>query len=170
MQSVVLNKTRICRLVLCALVSVIWPSGIFAQGPEDNLAAYLQLAEFDIRAKTMQIVSSTMNFTEAEGAAFWPLYRKYEFESGTISDRMISVIKDYKASLNKLDDAKADDLADRVFKIDEDQVRLYKKYYKEFSRVLPPKRVLQLFQLFRRIDTLVDLKIAGMLPMIGEDW
>ena len=99
MQSVVLNKTRICRLVLCALVSVIWPSGIFAQGPEDNLAAYLQLAEFDIRAKTMQIVSSTMNFTEAEGAAFWPLYRNYEFESGTISDRSSRITRRVSTSL-----------------------------------------------------------------------
>jgi hypothetical protein len=165
-----LDAKKISSLPLCAALLILFPSILPAQGPGDNIDAFLELAAPDVRDKTMEIVKGSMNFTEAEGEAFWPLYRKYEYESVLISDEMLALIKDYEASLDTLDDAKATELAERVFQIDEKKVLLNKKYFKEFSKVLPPTRVLQFFQLARRIDTLVDLRIASILPMIGEDW
>jgi hypothetical protein len=156
--------------MLCTVILIGLPAAAPAQGPEDNLSAFLQLTASDIRAKTNEIVSGIMNFTAAEGEAFWPLYRKYEFENGNIADQSMALIKDYKANFNALDDAKAKELAEKVFKLDEQKVRLNQKYYREFSKILPSKRTTQLFQLLRRIDLLVDLKTATMLPMIGEDW
>ena len=170
MKSKRLDVKKLSSLPLCVLLLIVWPSMLLAQGPGDNVDAFLELAASEIRGKTMEIVKGSMNFTEEEGEAFWPLYRKYEYESVILTDEMIALIKDYEANLETLDDAKAKELAERVFQIDEKEVRLNKKYFKEFSKVLPPKRVLQFFQLSRRIDTLVDMRIASILPMIGEDW
>lgn len=170
MKSAQLYGIRFYCGMLCMMVFIGRPSVAPAQGPEDNLSAYLQLTDSAIRAKTNEIVSGVMNFTADEGAAFWPVYRKYEFENGKITDQMMAVIRDYKASLDTLDDAKAKELAEKVFQIDAQTVRLNQKYYKEFCKVIPPKRATQLFQLLRRIDLLVNLKMAAMLPMIGEDW
>jgi hypothetical protein len=164
------NGAGIRCLMVHALILMGSLSAASAQGPEDNLSAYLQLAASDIRARTTVMISGVMNFSAAEGDAFWPVYKKYEFEHGNISDQMMAVIKDYKASLQTLDDAKAKMLAENVFKLDEQKVRLSKKYYKEFSKVIGAKRATQLLQLLRRVDLLVDLKTAAMLPMIGEDW
>lgn len=170
MKSKRLSAKKLSSLPLCALLLIVCPSVLPAQGPGDNLESYLELAVPEIRGKTAEIVKGSMNFTEEESEAFWPLYRKYEHESVAIGDEMIALIRDYQASLDTLDDEKAKELADRVFQIDEKEVRLNKKYFKEFSKVLSPKRVLQFFQLTRRIDTLIDMRIASILPMIGEDW
>jgi hypothetical protein len=165
-----LAATRICCMGFCLLLVIALPSAALAQDASDNLHVFLKLTTSEIRAKTTEIVSGSMNFTEEEGKAFWPLYRKYEGESGAITDRMIALIKDYKANLKALSDAKAKELAEKVFEMDEQKIRLNRKYYGEFCKVLPPTRVLQFFQLSRRIDTLLNLQIASILPMIGEDW
>ncbi len=170
MKSMCLNGTKVFFLMLFILTGIGDSRVALAQGPEDNLSAYLQLAASDIQAKKKEIVSGVMNFNAAEGNAFWPVYRKYEFEYGNISDRLQAVIRDYQANRNTLNEAKAEELAQRVFKIDEQKVRMSQKYYREFGKVITKKRATQLFQLLRRIDLLVDLKIAAMLPMIGEDW
>ena len=161
---------RLFSLPLLLLLLVPWTSTVFAQGPGDNLDDFLDLAASEIRERTREIISGSMNLTEDEGKAFWPLYRKYEYESILSTDEMIALIRDYEASLSTLDDAKAKELADRLFTLDEKVVQLNQKYFDEFSTVLPAKRVLQFFQLARRIDTLVGLRIASIVPMIGEDW
>jgi hypothetical protein len=163
-------RIKLFSLPLCLFLLVGWASSAFAQGPGDNVNDFLDLAASEIRERTREIVSGSMNLTADEGKAFWPLYRKYEYESILITDEMIALIKDYEASLSTLDDAKAKELADRLFTLDEKVVQLNIKYFEEFSAVLPAKRVLQFFQLARRIDTLVDLRIASIVPMIGEDW
>ena len=162
--------TKVCCMGFFLLLIIALPSAAPAQDANDNLRVFLELTTPEIRAKTGEIISGSMNFTEEEGKAFWPLYRKYEGESGAITDRMIAVIKDYKANVNALSDAKAKELAEKVFEMDEQKIRLNRKYYREFCKVLPPTRVLQFFQLSRRIDTLLSMQIASILPMIGEDW
>ena len=165
-----LYATNLSILLRCVFLLILCPCMLVAQAPGDNLDAYLDLAASEIRDKTMEIVKGSMNFTEEEGEVFWPIYRKYEYESILITDEMIALIKDYEANLDTLDDAKAKDLAEKVLQIDEKEVNLNKNYFEEFSKVLPATRVLQFFQLMRRINTLVDLRIASIVPMIGEDW
>jgi hypothetical protein len=170
MKSKRLDVRRLLGWQLCAFLLISWPSTLFAQGPGDNVNDFLELAASEIRDKTKEIIGGSMNFSEEEGKAFWPLYEKYEDESGKITDEMIALLKDYEANIANLSDAKSKELADKVFDIDERKVRLNRKYYTEFCKVLPPTRVLQFFQLMRRIDTLVNLRIASVMPMIGEDW
>jgi hypothetical protein len=170
MKSGMLGATKTYCMGLFMLILIVSSSAALAQSPGDNLKAYIDLAAPELRAKTMEIIKGSMNFTEEEGKAFWPLYKKYEDESGAITDRMIAFLKDYQASIKSLSNAKANEFSEKVFEIDEQKIRLNKKYYKEFCRALPPTRVLQFFQISRRIDTLVSMRIASILPMIGEDW
>jgi hypothetical protein len=170
MKSERLDLMKVYCMALCGLFLVTLPSAARAQGPEDNLSVFLTLNTSEIRAKTMEIVIGSMNLSEEEGKVFWPLYKKYDAESGALTDRTIALIKDYKANVKTLSGAKAKQLAETVLEIDEQKVLLNKKYYREFSKVLPPVRVLYFFQLIRRIDTLLSLQIAKIVPMIGEDW
>ena len=114
------------------------PSTTPAQGPGDNLKAFLDLGAPQLRAKTQEIISGSMNFTEAEGKVFWPLYKEYDREWGAITDRSIALIKDYQANVKNLSDAKAKELAEKVFEISEQKGALNRKYYKKFIEVLSP--------------------------------
>jgi len=170
MKSEMFDATKICGMGLFMLCLFASSSAALAQNRGENLKAYLELTAPELGARSMEIISGSMNFTEEEGKAFWPLYKKYETESLAITERMIALLKDYQANLKSLSNAKAKELSERVFEIDEQKIHLNKKYYREFSRVLTPTRVLQFFQISRRIDTLMSMQIASILPMIGEDW
>ena len=159
---------RACCIGLLFLTALSTPA--YSQGKSNDLKAYVELAAPEIRAKTTEIVQGSMNFTEEEGKVFWPIYKRYEHELGSITDRTIATLKDYEANRKTLSNTKAKELAEQVFEIDAQKLNLNKKYYGEFSKVLPHTRVLQFFQLFRRIDMLLSLRIASILPMIGEDW
>jgi hypothetical protein len=43
-----------------------------------NLTAYAELLRSDVRAEKVAIITEVMDFTEAEDAAFWPIYREYD--------------------------------------------------------------------------------------------
>ena len=50
------------------------------QGTEDaqtlDLHAYAELLRSDVRTQKVAIITEVMGFTEAEDAAFWPVYRE----------------------------------------------------------------------------------------------
>ena len=156
--------------MLLTFTAISGPFAVLAQTLEDDLSDFVQLSASDIRNASKQIVSGVMDFSEEEGNAFWPVYDKYELEYGKISDKMQVLIKDYQAHRETMDDKKAKELADRMFKIDDEKIRLQKKYYREFCKVITPIKATKLFQVLRRIDMLVALKIAATVPIIGEDW
>ncbi len=170
MKSIHLHSIMIGCLILFAHAAIKSAPAAFAQTLEDDLSEFVQLSASDIRNLTKNIVSGVMDFTEEEGNAFWPVYEKYETEYDKISDRMQAVIEDYQANRDTMNDKKAKELAESTFSIDEEKIRLQEKYYKEFCEVIAPKRATQLFQVLRRIDLLINLKIAATLPIIGEDW
>ena len=170
MKSICLKRIGVGFLALLTLIGIGSSSASLAQGLEDDLKDLMQLSASDIRGMSVNIVKGVMDFTEEEGDAFWPVYQNYESEYGEIFDQMQAVIEDYKTHRDTMDDKKAKELAESVFNLDEKKVLLIKKYYVEFCRVITPKRATQLLQVLRRIDLLVNLKIAATLPIIGEDW
>ena len=68
----------------------------------------------NLRAQKVAVITEVMEFTEAEDAAFWPVYREYETELAKINDDRMALIKDYATGYDTLTDATADGLAVRA--------------------------------------------------------
>ena len=66
-----------------------------------------------------------------------------------------------------MDDAKADELAQRVMALDE-RTALPKKYFQAMNEVLSTVLVVRFFQLDNQVQMLIDLQIASNLPIIEE--
>lgn len=161
--------TAICFL-LASLFLIALPPEIPAQSPGGDLDELMDLEIDDIRSLLGEMILGAMDFSQAENEAFLPLHEKYKTEYNKLFDRMLAVIRDYQASRNDLDEKQSKELVERTFEIDKAKVQLSQKYYREFSRALNAKRAAQLFQILRRVDLLMSLKIASMVPVIGEDW
>ena len=159
-----------CCFLLALLILIGAPPEAPAESPGGDLDELMNLQIDDIRSMLGEMIAGVMNFSEAENEAFAPLYEKYETEYDILFDRKLTVIREYQASLDNLDEKKSKDLAERTFEIDKAKVQLSQQYYKEFSRALNAKRAAQIFQVLRRVDLLMDLKIASMVPIIGENW
>jgi hypothetical protein len=128
----------------------------------------VELLRADVRTKKMEMVAERMQFTGNEADAFWPLYRQYEVELAAINDKKIGVIRDYMASHDRLDGARAKELAQRVFEVDQMTLDLRKKYFQEMTGVLSPKTVVRFLQLERRLQQLVDVQLASDFPLIKK--
>jgi hypothetical protein len=121
-----------------------------------------------MRADRAALITTGMNFTDKDGAAFWPIYQQYEYERSRLDDRRAAVIKQYTQKFRNLSDADAKAMADQMFDCESRLAELKKKYYKKFNKVLPAVTVTTFFQLERRIDLMMDMQVEAALPPLTE--
>src|SRR5579884_3443429 len=107
------------------------------QEQQTSFDSAIEVARANMQADKATIVSAAMQFSDQEGAAFWPIYREYEHQRSTLDDARVSVIKEYTEKYPKLTDAEAKDMAERMFDFDSRLATLKKTYYKKFNKVLP---------------------------------
>lgn len=74
----------------------------------------IQLLRSDVQGDAQKIIADTMQFTDAESTAFWPVYRAYAHDQQEIGDQLVKLIKDYASKYDTMDDATAKDLVQRL--------------------------------------------------------
>ncbi|UCF65410.1 MAG: hypothetical protein JSW33_06155 [bacterium] len=144
-------------VILFLLVSSV---SLFAQDD------FIELLRQDLKTQKVAVITETMNFTEAESNAFWPVYREYDFEATKLADERLAIIKDYAQNFENMTDVKAKELIDRSMKNQENRLKLRKKYFKEFLKVLPGIKAARFAQVENQIGLLLDLQIAAELPLV----
>ena len=130
------------------------------------LNSYIALLRSDLRAKKTDIIAESLSLTKQESGVFWPIYKRYEGDLTRHYDARLKLIKDYADNYDRMTEAKARELTQRAFTLEEERVRLKRDYLKQLEKVLPGKTLARFFMLERRIDLLVDLKIASEIPII----
>jgi hypothetical protein len=139
-----------------------------AQSQEPSIDSAIEVARADMRADKATIITATMDFSEKDAAAFWPVYRQYEYERSTLDDSLVVVVKEYTQKYPNLSDSEAKAMAERMFDYDSRLAALKKRYFKKFNKVLPALTVTKFFQLERRIDLLMDMKVESSLPPLTQ--
>ena len=135
-----------------------------AQGQEFTVGTAIEVARADMQSQRTQIVTTVMGLNDKDAATFWPIYRKFDYERSVVDDRRAAVIKEYADKNATLSDADAKSMVLRLFACDAEYTELKKKYFREFNRVLPAATVAKFFQLDRRLDLLMDMKVESALP------
>ena len=139
-----------------------------AQDQEPNIDSIIAVIRANMQADRTTLITTGMNFNDNEGAAFWPIYREYQYERSKLDDRRSAVIKEYTQKYPNLTDAEAKEMAERMLDCESRLAELKKKYYKKFNRVLPALTVTKFFQLERRVDLMVDMQVDVALPPLTQ--
>jgi hypothetical protein len=126
----------------------------------------IKLLRSDVQQDKNQIITDTMQFTTAEAAAFWPVYRVYADKQHAIGDKRLQLIKDYAMSYDTLDDAKARDLVQRMINIEDETVNLREDSWPGFMKALGAKRAAKFYQVDSRLSLLVNLQLSAAIPLI----
>ena len=155
-------------LVTIAFAILAMSSLCSAQGQEPTLSSAIEVARAGMQADRATIITAAMNFSDKEAAAFWPIYRQYEYERSKLDDGRVVVIKEYTQKYPALTDAEAKSMAERMFECDSRQIALKKEYFKKFNKVLPALTVTKFFQTERRIDLLMDMNVEASLPPLTQ--
>ncbi len=160
-----LSRSTLLFTITCT--ATILCSLCHAQTVPATLNSSIELVRAGAQADRVTLITAAMNFTDKEGSAFWPIYRKYEYERSTLDDRRVGVIKDYAAKYPSLTDADAKAMAEKMFDCDASLAALKKRYYKKFNAVLPALTVTKFFQLEHRIDLMMDTNVESSLPPLS---
>jgi Spy/CpxP family protein refolding chaperone len=155
--------------ILCTLCALLISSA-FSQTVEVTAKpltdADIQLMRSDVQAAKNQIIAHTMQFTDSESTAFWPVYRDYSRDQQAIGDERVQLIKDYAQHYDTIDDAKAKNMTQRLFNIETKLVNLRQESWPKFEKVLGAKRAAKFFQVDSRLSLIVNLQLTSEIPLL----
>ena len=151
------------KLVL-AISLVVLSFGVVVAGDETD--DFIELLRSDLRADKQALVELVMDLNEADADIFWPIYRKYEAERVELGDRMLTLIKSYPGAVNVTEVQTVSMLGDEWFKIQEERLKMTKKYYKQVSKQLAPRVAVRWIQIEHRLTLLINLQLAAEIPLV----
>ena len=147
------------RWILALLLTLMIPAAAAAQ-----VSDMVELTRTVMRAEKKVVFAENMWLTDAEGAAFWPVYNEYEADLSKINDRVVKLLKEYADTFDTLSNEAAKGMLDEIFSIKKKKQSLRKSYAKKFAKVIPQKKIFRFFQLEYAIEALVNFSIAADLP------
>jgi len=154
--------------VLAILAVALTTSGAMAQTAttQGDIDTDIALLRSDVQAQKTDIIAHSMQLTDAQAKAFWPLYRDYSHQQQVIGDQRVQLIKDYAAQYDTMDDAKAEALMNRWLSYDDAKTKLRSEYYPQFRNAIGAKQAVKFFQIDQRLSMIVDLKLASEIPIV----
>jgi hypothetical protein len=158
------------RYFLCSIsLAMSCIAGASAQSSDaSDTTSTIESLRADVRADKTKIITQVMQFNQKDADAFWPVYRRLEADRTKLEDQRVALIKEYSSSFTSLTDQQASSLTQRALNYQGERVELEKKYFKEFSKVLPGVTVAKFFQLEHRLNLVWDLQLASHLPAVFQ--
>ncbi len=158
-----MSQKKLTVTLLLAMFAVFATGAALAQ-TESEIA----VARGDLQANRQAIVAANLTLTEAEAAAFWPLYREYRAEVAKIGDKTVQLITDYATAYNAatLTDVQAMDLTKAALEQQKATIELKQKYLSKFAKIVPGKTAARFFQIENKLDSVVAVGIADQVPLV----
>ena len=114
----------------------------------------------------LDVVLGNLGLTEAQSAAFMPIYDEYTTAMKANWDKRIQLIKDYAAKYETMNDEMAASLMKRNTTLEKESLALRDKYAKKVMKVLPTTIAARWMQIENRLSKAIDLQIASELPLM----
>jgi Spy/CpxP family protein refolding chaperone len=161
-----MSSKTLTAVVIAAIVLVAGTAGVLAQATETD---QLEQLRTEIQADRQAVVAANLGLTDAEGAAFWPVYREYRGElAGKVGDRMQKLIQDYAKVYDTATNEQAKAMVDEMMSIRGAELKVKESYLPKFRKVIPETKVARFLQIENKIDALITLGLAADIPLIGK--
>lgn len=122
-----------------------------------------------IATERKMIVSANMPLSEEESAAFWPVYNEFQDTMRKLNDRRTNLILDLITEFDDLSGERAQDMVKEALSIEEQRIKIQRKYLSKFNKVLPPKKVARFFQIENRLNARISDELLSRMPLIDPD-
>jgi len=149
-------------LVILGIVMAMVVPAISQEKPADNMQIVLE----KIRADKKLLVAESMQLTEAEAKAFWPVYDQYQDELFLLRARTAKLIKDYADASEKMSNDTARKLLDELMIIEALGPKLRQTYLPKFRKVLPETKVVRYYQIENKINAALMYELAANIPLL----
>jgi hypothetical protein len=130
-----------------------------------NLRDDTELLVSQIQTDKRAVVLAAMNMSDAEVAAFTPIYDKYQADMKKQFERAVEMLNKFSANYGSMTDDAAKDILKEWFKLRGERNATIEKYAKQMGRELPATRVLQWVQIENKLNALLDVQAASVIPV-----
>jgi hypothetical protein len=137
------------------------PSSAQTTNAKDDVQLLISQIQTDKRA----IVLRTLDLNDTQVAAFTPIYDAYQAEMKTLMERGGAVLDKFAANFGSMTDDAAKEILKEALKIRDDRNATMRKYAKKLERELPAVKVLQWVQIENKLNTLLDVQAASVIPI-----
>ena len=118
-----------------------------------------------IQTDKRAVVLSAMELTDAQVAVFTPVYDEYQADMKVQFEGGVEMLNKFAANYGSMTDDAAKDILKDWFKLRDNRNDIMKKYAKKMERVLPASKVLQWVQIENKLNTLLDVQAAAVVPI-----
>lgn len=160
------------RIIRCALVFASFALGAGASAQQSDTSiledALLAEARALLQEGRREIVADELRLTDAEGAAFWPVYEDYHAEIMGVRDRHADTIGEYlrRYRSGEVSEGYAEDLLDDGLSFKSELLKVHKRYVRKFKKALPIRKVVRFYQLENKMDAEIDAQLAILIPLM----
>lgn len=135
----------------------------FAQAT--NVKDDTELLISQVQADKRAVVLAALDLTDAQVAAFTPIYDKYQADMKAQFQSAVEMLNKFAANYGSMTDDAAEDIMKDWFKLRDERNDVMKKYAKQMKRALPAAKVLQWVQVENKLNTLLDMQAARVVPV-----
>jgi len=126
----------------------------------------MEVLQADIETVRRATIANALEMTEEESEAFWPVYNEYQKNLGIVRERQTRLMTDFLTNYGSISDEQAQQMLGELIGIKESDVRTKKAYVPQFMRVLPPKKVVRLYQVENRLDAAFTFELTKEIPLM----
>jgi len=148
------------------LLSAFAASLLVCQGNAQTIDDQIKVARSALSADRKATVAKTMQFTEPEGKAFWPLYEQYRAEMDKQGDALLKVIKEYAQLYPNVPDERAKVMLKELGDLQKQRVETRNSHLKKIEKVISPAKTLRFAQVESRLDLALQLEVAANIPLV----
>jgi len=99
-----------------------------------------------LKAEKVAFLTKKLDLTQDEAKKFWPLYDEYWGKKLKILNDRRKLADDFIQNINNITDKEAVDYANRYVESQKREAELIAEYNKLLLQILPPKKVMLLYQ------------------------
>lgn len=144
-------------------------AGLLAAAPASAQMADVRSVsevQYDLQeAERKAIIAEAMMFTEAEAAAFWPVYDKFRAEARQDQDRIVGIIAELAQNFTNLDEGEGDKIVSKALKARHKNEKTLARHMRRVQKVLPGDKLVRYYQIERTLESARAFAISQQIPL-----
>ena len=148
----------------CALVLGL----VFPAMAQTTSTTNMDILRQKVKADKKLVVAANLQLTDAEGAAFWPVYEAYQKDLQQLNQRMGAMVVAYANAYNKGPVANdvAKKLLDEALAVDDAEAKLRASYAPKILGTLPATKAARYIQIENKIRAALRYELAAGIPLV----
>jgi len=148
----------------CALVLGL----VFPAVAQTTSTTNMDILRQKVKADKKLVVAANLQLTDAEGAAFWPVYEAYQKDLQQLNQRMGAMVVAYANAYNKGPVANdvAKKLLDEALAVDDAEAKLRASYAPKILGTLPATKAARYIQIENKIRAALRYELAAGIPLV----